>query len=123
MQIETSPILTPWQQENQSHHKNTVYVGNLESNVSIEDIYELFGLKSTAYLHSDCYVNFPLNQQTQKTRRHVYITAPKHVRDELVKLNGVEFKGKFLIIENAKVRPKVTNPNLINLHLLIDLNH
>ena len=26
----------------------------------------------------------------------------------------MEFKGKFLIIENAKVRPKVTNPNLTN---------
>ena len=26
----------------------------------------------------------------------------------------MEFKGKFLIIENAKVRPKVTNPNLID---------
>ena len=32
----------------------------------------------------------------------------------IVKLNGVEFKGRFLIIENAKVRPKVTNPNLTN---------
>ena len=82
--------------------------------MNIEDIYELFGLKSTAYLRSNCHVDFPLNQQTQKTRGHVYITAPKHVCDELVKLNGVEFKGKFLIIENAKVRPKVTNPNLTN---------
>ena len=82
--------------------------------MNIEDIYELFGLKSTAYLRSNCHVDFPLNQQTQKTRGHVYITAPKHVFDELVKLNGVEFKGKFLIIENAKVRPKVTNPNLTN---------
>ena len=82
--------------------------------MSIEDIYELFRLKSTAYLPSNYHVDFPLNQQTQKTRGHVYITAPKHVFDELVKLNGVEFKGKFLIIENAKVRPKVTNPNLKN---------
>ena len=114
LQVETSPILTPLQQNNQSHHKNTLYVGNLDSNVSIEDIYELFGLKSTAYLRSNCHVDFPLNQQTKKTRGHVYITAPKHVCDELVKLNGVEFKGKFLIIENAKVRPKVTNPNLTN---------
>ena len=80
--------------------------------MSIEDIYELFGLKSTAYLRSNCHVDFPLNQQTQKTRGHAYITAPKHVCDELVKLNGVEFKGKFLIIENTKVRPRVANPNL-----------
>ena len=114
LQVETSPILTPLQQNNHSHHKNTLYVGNLDSKVSIEYIYKLFGLKSTAYLLSNCHVDFPLNQQTSKTRGHVYITAPKHVCDELVKLNGVEFKGKFLIIENAKVRPKVTNPNLTN---------
>ena len=50
LQVETSPILTPLQQNKQSHHKNTLYVGNPDSNVSIEDIYELFGLKSTAYL-------------------------------------------------------------------------
>ena len=117
MQVETSLVLTPLQQENQenqSHHKYTIYVRNLDSNVSIEDIYELFGRKSTAYLRSNCPVHFPLNQQTQNTRSHVYITVPKHICDELVKLNCVEFKGKFLIIENAKVRPNVTNPNLIN---------
>ena len=77
----------------------------------IEDIYKLFGLKSTAYLCSNCLVDYLLNQQTQKTRGHVYITAPKHVCDQLVELNGMEFKN-FLIIE--KVRPKVTNLNLIN---------
>ena len=33
---------------------------------------------------------------------------------ELVKLNGVEFKGKFFFIEIAKVKPKVTNTNKIN---------
>ena len=79
-----------------------------------KDIYKLFGLNSTVYLRSNCHVDFPLNQQTQTTRGQVYITARKHVCDELFKLNGVEFKGKFLNIENAKVRPKITNPNLIN---------
>ena len=93
LQVETSPILIPLQQDNQSHQKNTTYVGNLESNMRIED--ELFGLKSTVYLWSNCHVVFPLNQQTQKTRGHVYITAPKHAGDELVKLNGVELKVNF----------------------------
>ena len=102
--------MTPSQQESQSHQKNTIYVGNLESNVRIEDIYKLFDLNPTTYLCSNCHGDFPLNQQTPKTRCHVYITAPKQVCDELVKLNGVEFRGKFLIIENAKV----INPNLIN---------
>ena len=114
LQVEPSPILTPIQQENQSCHTNTIYVGNLDSNVSIEDISDFFGLKSTAYLRTNCHVGFPLKQQTQKTKGHVYITTPKHVCDELVKLNGVEFKGKFLFIEIAKVKPKVTNPNEIN---------
>ena len=40
LQVEPSLILTPEQQENQSYHKNTIYVANLDSNVSIEDIYK-----------------------------------------------------------------------------------
>ena len=32
----------------------------------------------------------------------------KHVCDDLVKVNVLEFKGKFLFIEDVKVRPKVT---------------
>ena len=102
--------MTPAQQEKQSQHKK-VYIANLDSKVSIEDIYELFGLKSTAYLRKNCHVDFPLNQQIQRTRGHVYITVPKYVCDELAKLIGVEFKGKCLFIEDGNVRPKVTNPN------------
>ena len=79
--------------------------------MSNEDSYELFGLKSTAYLHKNCHVDFPLNQQIQRARGDIYITAPKHICDELVKLNGVEFKGKYQLIEAAKVRPKVANPS------------
>ena len=99
------------QQENQSHYKNTIYIANLDSNVGIKDIYELFGLKSKAHLHKNSYLGFPLNQQIQSTKGHVYITAPKHVFDELVKLNAKEFKGKYLFIEDANIRPKVANPN------------
>ena len=32
---------------------------NLDSNVSIDDIYELFGLKSAAYLRINCDVDIP----------------------------------------------------------------
>ena len=46
-----------------------MYVGNLDSNVSIEDIYKRFGLKSTAYLRTNCHGDVPLNQQTQKKTR------------------------------------------------------
>ena len=36
LQVEPSPILAPVQQENQSYHKSTIYVENLDSNVSID---------------------------------------------------------------------------------------
>ena len=55
-------------------------------------------------------MGFQLNQQIQSTKCYVYITASKQVCDELVKLNALEFKGKFLFIEHVKVNPKVTNP-------------
>ena len=37
--------------------------------------------------------------------------SSKQVCDELVILNVIEFKGKCLFTEDAKVRSKVTNPN------------
>ena len=82
--------------------------------MSIEDIFDIFGLKSTAYLRTNCHVDFPLNQKAQKSKVHVYITTLKHICDELVKLNGVEFKGKFSFIEIAKVKPKAADPSKIN---------
>ena len=83
-QVEPSPIFTPAQQENQSCNKSTIYVENLKSNVSIENIYKLIGLISTTYLCTNCLVDFPLNQQTKRTRGHDYMIAPKHVCDKLV---------------------------------------
>ena len=62
LQVEPSPILTPAQQENQFYHKNTIYVGTLDSNVNIENIYDFFGLKSTAYLRTNCHVDYPLSK-------------------------------------------------------------
>ena len=115
MQVGSSLILAPVQQGNQSYHKSTIYAGNLDSNVSIEYICELSGLKWIAYLRTNCHVDFPLNQQTQKTRGfYVYIKAPNHVCDELDKLYDVKFKDNFLFIEIAKVKPKAANPNKIN---------
>ena len=81
--------------------------------MSTEDIYNFSGLQVTAQLHTNCHVDFPLNQKTQKTKGQVYIIAAKQVCDELVKLNGLKLKGIFLFIEIAKVKPKITNPNKI----------
>ena len=36
---------------------------------------------------------------------------PRHVSDELLKLHGIGFKGKTLVIEKAKTPPKAKNIN------------
>ena len=92
-QVEPSPFLTIVLQENQSYHKNPIYVGKLISNVNTEDIYNFFYLKLTAYLRTNCHVDLPVNQQTQKTKRSHLYNSTKHVCYDLVKLNGLEFKG------------------------------
>ena len=43
-----------------------------------------------------------------------YVKVPRHVSDELFKLRGRGFKGKMLVIENAKTLPKAKNINGVN---------
>ena len=76
-----------------------LFIGSLNVNVTIDDIYELFGLKATKYLRSNTYVEMPLNRNGQ-TR--VMVTAPDHVRNELLKLNNIRFREKNLVIEAAR---------------------
>ena len=82
-----------------------LFIGNLNVNVTIDDIYELFGLKTTKYLRSNTYVEMPLNRNGQ-TRGFAFVTAPDHVRNELLKLNNIQFREKNLIIEAARSKMK-----------------
>ena len=53
----------------------------------------------------------PLNQKTGKNKGFAFITAPKHAYIELIKLNGIEFKGKEITIEDAtSTRPQTNVP-------------
>ena len=81
------------------------FIGNLNVNVTIDDIYELFGLKTTKYLRSNTSVEMPLNRNGQ-TRGFAFVTAPDHVRDELLKLNNIQFREKNLIIEASRSKMK-----------------
>ena len=82
-----------------------LFIGNLNVNVTIDDIYELFGLKTTKYLRSNTYVEMPVNRNGQ-TIGFVFVTAPDHVRNELLKLNNIQFREKNLIIETARSKMK-----------------
>ena len=121
MQSEPKPILKPIEQENQSHHKNNIRC-KLDLNMGIEDIYKHFGLKINNISSQELPCRFPIKSASpERTRGHVCITVPKHVCDELVKVNGVEFKSKCLFMEDPKLRPKVINPSTIT--FTSDLNH
>ena len=45
---------------------------------------------------------------------HGTIKVPRHVSDELLKLHGLGFKGKMLVIEKVKTPPKAKNINEVN---------
>ena len=93
------------QHAQQQNQLGKLFIGNLNVNVTIDDIYELFGLKTTKYLRSNTYVEMPLNRNGQ-TRGFAFVTAPDHVRNELLKLNNIQFREKNLIIEAARSKMK-----------------
>ena len=80
-------------------------IGNLNANVTIDDIYELFGLKTKKYLRSNTYIEMSLNRNGQ-TRGFAFVTAPDHVRNELLKLNNIQFRERNLVIEADRLEMK-----------------
>ena len=92
------------QQQNQL---GKLFIRNLNVDVTIYDIYELFSLKTTKYLSSNTYVEMPLNRNGQ-TRDLAFVTARYHVRNELLTLNNIQFIEKNLIIEAARSKMKTT---------------
>ena len=75
------------QYEQQQNQLGKCLIGNLNVNVTIDDIYELFGLKTTKYLRSNTWVGMPLNRNDQ-TKGFAFVTVPDHVRNELLKSNN-----------------------------------
>ena len=58
----------------------------------------------TQYLQDTCRINLDFSKSTGKHRGFAFITTPDHVHDELLKLNGAEFKGRSTVVETAKTR-------------------
>ena len=87
----------------------THYIGNLSQDINESDLFELFGLCTTNCLHDNSGVQIPLSENTGKKRGFAYVKVLRHVSDELLKLHGLGFKGKMLVIEKAKTLPKAKN--------------
>ena len=45
-------------------------------------------------------------QKTGKSKGYAFLNVPDHVYSEIVKLNGVKFKSKQLVLEEAKTKHK-----------------
>ena len=45
------------------------------------------------------------NSKTGKKKYFAFVTAPEHVTTELIKLNGIQFNPKCIIVEEAKIKP------------------
>ena len=58
--------------------------------------------RNTKYLTQKCYVNMSTNSNTGKKKYFAFVTAPDHVTTELIKLNGIHFSSKYIIVEEAK---------------------
>lgn len=65
----------------------------------------LFGLAATPYLKNSCTVEIATCDKTGKSKNFAFINVPEHVHNELMKLNGIEFYGRQLVIEEAKTKP------------------
>ena len=75
-----------------------IYVGNLNKDVTINDLNELFGLKTTRYLQEYCSIELPVNEKTGKSRGFAFISCPDHVCNELI---GINFLESCIIVEEA----------------------
>ena len=78
-------------------------MGNLNKEITEEDLNQLFGLKTTVYFHQTCSIKIPLEKNTGKSKGFVFLKVPQHVYNELVKLNSIEFQNH--LMETEKARP------------------
>jgi TatD DNase family protein len=83
--------------------KKRIYVGNLGSNVNADDLTQLFGLGATKFLQDNCCVELSTDDKG-KSKNFAIVECPEHVHAELMKLNGIEFYGRQIVIEEAKTK-------------------
>ena len=91
-------------QSEQKQEKNVskLYTGNLNPNIKENDLEELFGLITTKYLRENFSLNMSMNDKTGQSKGYAFVSVPKHVCDELLKLNKVKFYDSQIKIEEAK---------------------
>ena len=108
----------------QTHHQRperniamkNIYVGNLPtpSDITKQDICELFDLNSASYVRDTCNIDFPINNKTGKFKGFAFVWAPTYIADELFILDCIAYHDNELSVEDAKSTRKKTNNNTSN---------
>ena len=66
-----------------------------------EDLYKLFGLRSTQYLKQNCLVNMPLINKSGKIKGFAFIVTPEKLHQDLLKLDGIDLLGRKILMKEA----------------------
>ena len=77
-----------------------IYIGNLSFDTKIDNLYELFGLRSTKYLRETIKINMPVNEKTRKCKGFAFALVPEHVLKEILKLNGIT-ENRIIVMKDA----------------------
>ena len=85
--------------------KTKLYIGNISTDTTAEDIRELFGLNTTADLRENTNVQVFLNSKSQFKGYAIVEIYQRHAQ-ELLKLDGFEYKSRKLVIQLARNPPK-----------------
>ena len=94
-------IAEPEKLQSQTRNKKQKVMRNLNNDLNMKDLKELFDLEATKYLKENCSITMPTNRKTGKNKSIAFVLSPDRVHNELLKLNGIEFPGKSLIPEKA----------------------
>ena len=88
--------------------------------MNLSEIYLMRSMKLT-YLNYLDYTQQTISVTTLMSKYHfrkilgkrgfAYVKVPRHMSDELLKSNGLGFKGKMLLIEKVKTPPKAKSIN------------
>ena len=75
--------------------------GKLHNSLTESNLGKPFPLRTTNCLIGNCSIEMSKLQQNERHNGHAFILTPRHVC-ELVKLPGLEFHGRQIVIEEAK---------------------
>ena len=86
----------------------SIFIGNLTTEATEDDLRQLFGLDTTKYLRNNVRINIIFNSKG-KYKTYAITDCPKHIFDELLKLNGeMTLDNKTLIIEPVCAKNIIT---------------